>query len=253
MIKSTPKQLIAIAAVSLLAFSLTAQANHIDFLDEGPFNFSGVTSPTTIAGIPTASTLGGQRMMSIVTLSGNPANLTASLNPVNPAANDDFMVFSALAGSSGRFTLAIGAAAPLNANFLDIPMGGGNQWDRVRLTFDPSVMSSLSPVITVTLMSSTAGGSATVTQAFAGGMGGNVDFLHSAFTANNPAFTGAAFRDIDMATFSITGIDGGVYNIASFDRNGLVLIPEPSTYALLAVGLVGAVVMARRRKVSATA
>ena len=89
--------------------------------------------------------------------------------------------------------------------------------------------------------------------AYAGGMGGNVDFLHSAFAANNAAFTDAAFRDIDMATFTLTGIDGGVYNIASFDRNGLVLIPEPSTYALLAVGLVGAIVMARRRRANATA
>ena len=56
-----------------------------------------------------------------------------------------------------------------------------------------------------------------------------------------------------MATFTLVGIDGGVYNIASFDRNGLVLIPEPSTYALLAVGLVGAVVVARRRRINATA
>ncbi len=84
-------------------------------------------------------------------------------------------------------------------------------------------------------------------------MGGNVDFLHSAFTANNPAFTAAAFRDIDMATFTLVGVNGGTYNIASFDRNGLVIIPEPSTYALLAVGLVGALVVARRRRVNGMA
>ena len=59
--------------------------------------------------------------------------------------------------------------------------------------------------------------------------------------------TPSVFRDIDMATFTLTGMDGGVYNIASFDRAGASCpIPEPSTYALLAVGLVGAVVVARR-------
>ena len=148
----SPAKFIALAAASLLALSLSAKANHIDFLDEGPFNFSGTTSPQTVMGIPTASTLGGQRMMSIDKLTGDAASLNASLTIVNPVgANDDFMVFSALAGTSGTFTLAIGAAAPLDANFLDIPMGGGNRWDRVRLTFDASVMSSLSPVITVTL------------------------------------------------------------------------------------------------------
>lgn len=252
MIKSSFAKLGVIAAASLLALSLSAKANHIDFLDDNAFNFTGATSPLTVVGIPTSGTLGGQRMMSITTLTGSAANLSASLNPVNPGANDDFMIFSALAGNSGIFTLSIGAAAPLNANFLDIPMGGGNQWDRVRLSFDATQMSSLAS-ITVTLMSSTAGGSATVTQLFAGGMGGNVDFLHSAFQLNNAAFTAAAFRDVDMATFTLTGIDGGVYNISSFDRNGLVLIPEPSTYALLAVGLAGGVLMARRRRANATA
>lgn len=193
-----------------------------------------------------------QRLMSITTLTGAAANLSASLNPVSPLANDDYMVFSALQGASGIFSLTVGAAAPLNANFLDIPMGGGNQWDRVRLSFDATQISSLAS-ITVTLMSSAAGGSATVTQLFAGGMGGNVDFLDSDFFANNANITDAAFRDIAMATFTLTGVDGGVYNISSFDRNGLVLIPEPSTYALLAVGLAGAVLMARRRQANATA
>lgn len=202
--------------------------------------------------VPAQATLGDQRFISLSALVGT---VNASLAPVNPGVNDDFMVFSAMAGSSGRFTLTVGAAANLNANFLDIPlpmMGGdsGNDWDRVRLSFDATQMSSLAS-ITVTLTSSTAGGSASVTQAFAGG-GGDVDFLHSAFTLNNAAFTDAAFRDIDMATFTLTGVDGGVYDISSFDRNGFV-VPEPSTYALLAVGLAGAVMMARRRRANATA
>ncbi len=252
MIKSSFTKLSAIAVASILALSLSAKANHIDFLDDNAFNFTGTQGSLTVTGIPTAGTLGGQRMMSITTLTGSAANLTASLNPVGVGANDDFMRFSAVAGSSGRFALTVGAAAPLNANFLDIPAGGGNQWDRVRLSFDATQMSSLAS-ITVTLMSSTAGGTAMVTQAFAGGMGGNVDFLHSAFTLNNAAFTAAAFRDIDMATFTLTGVDGGVYNISSFDRNGLVVVPEPSTYALLAVGLAGAALMARRRRANATA
>lgn len=252
MIKSSFTKLGLVAAASFLTLALSAQANHIDFLDDNAFNFTGTQGSLTVTGIPTSGTLGGQRMMSITALTGSAANLSASLNPVNPGANDDFMVFSAMAGSSGLFTLMVGAAAPLNANFLDIPAGGGNQWDRVRLSFDPTQMSSLAS-ITVTLTSSTAGGSATVTQAFAGGMGGDVDFLHSAFRLNNPSFTDAAFRDVDMATFTLTGVDGGVYNIASFDRNGLVLIPEPSTYALLTVALAGAVLMARRRRAHAAA
>ncbi len=252
MIKSSFTKLGMVAVASLLALSLSAKANHIDFLDDNAFNFTGTQGSLTVTGIPTTGTLGGQRMMSITVLTGSAANLNASLNPVNPGANDDFMIFSAAQGSSGIFFLIVGAAAPLNANFLDIPGGGGNQWDRVRLSFDASQMSSLA-MITVTLSSSTAGGSATVTQAFAGGMGGNVDFLHSAFALNNPNFTDAVFRDIDTATFTLTGVDGGVYNISSFDRNGLVLIPEPSTYALLAVGVVGAALMARRRQANATA
>ncbi len=227
MIKKS-SQLVALVAASLLTVSLTAKANHIDFLDAGAFNFNGTTGTATITGIPTASTLGGQRMMSISAITGTPANVSASLNPVGAGDNDDFMVFSAMAGTSATFTLSIGAAAPLNANFLDIPGGGGNQWDRVRLTFDASAMSSMSAMITVTLTSSTAGGTATVTQSFAGGSG-NVDFLLSSFTANNGAFNSAAFRDIDTATFSLVGANGGTYNIASFDRNGFVVVPEPST------------------------
>lgn len=242
----------AFTAVSLLALSLSAKANHIDFLDAGPFNVTGVSAQFpgtgfTVTGIPTSSTLGGQRLVSIEKLTGPADMLSASLNPVNPGANDDFMVFCNNPGSTGIFRLTVGAAAPLNANFLDIPGGGGAMWDRVRLTFDATQMSAMSPVVSVTLFSSTAGGSVTVTQTFAGGSG-NVDFLLSAFTAANPAFDAAAFRDIDSASFSIEGIDGGKYYIASFDRNGFVPVPEPSTYALLAVGLVGAMVVTRRRR-----
>ena len=243
------------AALCFVGLSLSARANHIDFLDDGPFDLLGDASDAfppgrVISGISTSSTLGGQRLISIEKLTGPASGLRATLNPVNPGANDDFMVFAAQAGSSGIFCDKIGAAAPLNANFLDIPGGGGAMWDRVRLTL--AATSSASPNVTVTLFSSTAGGSASVTLAFAGGAG-NLDFLHSAFTLNNPNFTAAAFRDIDTATFCLTGIDGGVYNIASFDRNGFVPVPEPSTYALLAVGLAGALVMARRRRAGTAA
>lgn len=246
-------RLASVAVASLVLFSLSAKANHIDFLDEGPFSINGAidtpATPFTVLGIPTSSTLGGQRLVSIEKLTGPASDLNASLTPVNPGANDDSMIFTALAGSSGIFNLTVGAGADLNANFLDIP-GGSGFWDRVRLTFDPTQMSSMSPVVTVTLFSSTAGGSVTLMQAFAGGSG-NVDFLLADFTASNPLFTDAAFRDIDSASFSVEGIDGGVYYIASFDRNGFIPIPEPSTYALLAVGLVGALVMIRRRRASA--
>ena len=257
MIKSSPTKLAAFALTSILAFTLSAQANHIDFIDEGPFNFNGSMSPVNVTGIATASTLGGQRLVSITSIIGNTVAVSASLNPVGGGANDDFMVFAASAGTRASLTIAIGAAANLNANFLDIPMGGGNQWDRVRLSFDSTQMSSMSAMISVTLFSSTAnggaGGSATVTQAFAGGMGGNVDFMLSAFTANNATFTDAVFRDIDLASFTLVGVDGGSYSISSFDRNGLVLIPEPSTYALLGVGLLGTLIVARRRRAGAVA
>ena len=245
----------AFTAASLFVLSLSAKANHIDFLDAGPFSITGVSAPENmpfdVNNIPTASTLGGHRLVSIEKLTGPASGLSAFLNPVNPGANDDFMVFCNNPGSTGIFRLTVGAAAPLNANFLDIPGGGGAMWDRVRLTFDATQMSAMSPVVSVTLFSSTAGGSVTVTQTFAGGSG-NVDFLLSAFTAANPAFNAAAFRDIDSASFSIEGIDGGKYYIASFDRNGFVPVPEPSTYALLAVGLVGAMIVTRRRRAGVT-
>ncbi len=257
MIQSTPTKLVALIGGSLLLFSLPAIANHIDSLDEGPFSFTGAASPLTVTGIPTVSTLGGQRYLEISTTAGSAANLSASLSPVSPGPNDDFMVFFATAGSSGNLFLEIGHAAPLNANFLEIPNFGGNQFDRVRLSFDPSQFSSVSPIVSVTLFSSSAnggaGGNATATMSFAGGMGGNVDFMYSAFTANNPTFAASAFRDIDRASFSLVGVDGGTYSIASFERNGLVIVPEPSTYVLLAVGSVGALVIARRRRVNGTA
>lgn len=236
-----------IAAAAVASFASVSQANHIDFIDEGAFNISdsmgGGATTTTIMGIPTASTLGGQRFLSLNAVTGT---VNASLTPSGAGMNDDFAVFSAAVGSQGTFSITIGQAGDLGANFRDMPAPATNDWDRIRLTL--ATGSSASPSITVTLFSDLQG-TATVTQSFLGGAG-DVDFLQTAFMMNNPAFTEDTFRDIDRATFEIVGVDGGTYNIASFDRNGSV-IPEPGSMSLLGIGALGLASLYLRRRRSA--
>ena len=147
----TPVLKSAVVGALFLGASATF-ANHIDFLDEGAFFFSanGNTTQQTVTGIPTSSTLGGRRDMSLGVSAGSLA--TASLSPVGAGANDDFIEY--VTSVAGFFFLVNGQGANLNANFLDIP-GSTADWDRVRLNFGPS---SFPASVTVELFSAEDGG-----------------------------------------------------------------------------------------------
>lgn len=228
----------AAAALGALLGCTTASANHIDFIDSGPFSFSaaggGGPATQTVDGLDPALTLGGQRDMTLSVV--GPATNTASASlsgPFGAANDDDAMTYTTSA--AGSFSLTNGAGGDLNANFLDIPMMTAD-WDRVRLDFGPG---SSSAQITTSLFSREDGGTLTSTMAFAGG-DNNVDFLHTGF---GPAATDAFLRNIDSATFQVDASGAGTYSIESFNRNGFVpegqvqAVPEPGSLGLMALGL----------------
>lgn len=248
----TKKLLAFVVIATIFGFGApSASANHIDFFDAGPFSItaaSGQTTTTTVTGIPTASTLGGQRVVTLTSVNGL---VVAGLTPLFDGEDDDGLLFGAGGNNSqANLMIQIGAGGDLNANFIDIP-NSTNDWNSVRVAFGTQTgLESSAATVTVSLFA-TGAGTATLTRNFAGGIG-NVDFLYSDFMANNPLFTMDVLRSVDRATLSIQGVLNGEYSLDSFNRNISAQqqqpIPEPTTMLLLGTGLAGVAARMRKRR-----
>lgn len=153
------KRIKAAAFLAILgSIPSAASANHIDFFDGGNFSVNGGNTgrSTTVSGIPTASTLGGRR---VVIAFSSPGTATASLNAVNPGTDDDALIFSSGQATGTTLTIDYGLGGELNADFLDIP-GMDAQWDRFRLNFGAG--SFPGSFVLITLISIENGGRASV-------------------------------------------------------------------------------------------
>lgn len=222
-------------AIGAFLGSSAASAAHVDFLDQGDFNLtlnnSGTVS-TTVTGIPTGSTLGGQRFVELSLDSDATASATLDSNAL-----------SYNTGAAGSLLVDINAGAnQLNANFLDIPMSNLN-WNRLRLDF--GAQSSAGASVTVQLISDGLG-TVALTQPFGGG--GVLDFFYADFGSLTPAF----LRDVDAASFLIDTDTAGSFTVNSFIRAGAVpqAVPGPGSLGLMMLGLLGLFgVITLRRKV----
>ncbi len=230
-------RLIATTAIGTLLVSSAASAAHIDFLDQGAFSFSdsGGDGPATqtVTGIDPASTLGGQRDMTLSVVGPDSNTATASLGPAfSPGTNDDALTYTTSA--AGSFSLLNGGGGDLNANFLDIPDTEAN-WDRIRLDFGAG---SAAADVTASLFSREDGGLFEQSMSFGGG-DSNLDFLFADF---GTGLSDDFLRNVDTAMFTINAPGAGSYAIESFIRAGSVpengvAVPEPGSLGLLALGL----------------
>ncbi len=247
------RKLASTLAVLLFAGApLAASANHVDFFEDGLFSIldaSGNGSATsTQTGLPTGNTLGGRRDVTLTSTGGGTVNASLLQGDAVVGDNNDVSLLffpSATGNPRGILTLAYGVGGPLNANFLDIP-GSVNDWDRLRVVFGAN--STASSLVTVSLFSSTADGTAMQSLAYGGGAG-NLDFLYSNFTGD--ALTQTFLRDIDQASLSITGDARFNFVVQSFNRNGSVApaqaVSEPATLLLFGAGM-ASMALARRRR-----
>lgn len=225
-----------------VAFALSAQAVVIDSIDPSTMAFPdhyslSVNSIQQVAsigvvGLNPNSTLGGRRDVSLA-INGGSGAISTKLDA------DGFLQFDNDDNTSATLMLSYGIGADLNADFsgsngiaitVSAVNNGANQLGLGSGTFSLSLRSG------VTVASSTF----------------NIAFNTPGvyfFAFSDPGFAGLNFADIDAMTLTLdTTTAGSDFRIEDIST---VVIPEPSTYLLLGVGLIGLVPLLRRRTVRA--
>ncbi len=217
-----------LALLALLGAASLANANHVDFLQTGPFSQIG-TGNGEVTGLPTSEVLGGVRGYNVQN-GGAPNSASMSFAAGGP-------VIMTAAGGSDIFTLRYGSftsAGNLGANFVDTPSTPVvPDWDQITIRFS-AITGSGQLGLTVV--------SGATTMPFAGqtvsaGNGLVYNFLHSELPGIN-------FNSIDGLNLTVTSTGSDSFSLASITRT--MSVPEPSS--ALVAGLFGLVGLVRRRR-----